>query len=510
MMRNMKLSVAEKKGIRIEWDRGKQVSASDPQAIGKLFSEKPAIASAMAVALGRIWCPLKELLCKDLDDSLILMKVTPESSTHLQHVLQLYEVCSGQIVNVDKSSIMFSKNTRQADRAAMMASLGVSSETWNERYLGLLVYVGQSRSKVFAYLKDRIWKRIQGWMERMLSKVGKEILIKACAQAIPIFAMTCFDITKGLCDDINSMICRHWWAYQDNDHKMHWLSWDKLTLPKKEGGLGYKDLHAFNMAMLAKQAWRLLTDPSSLCGRVLKARYHPDMSVLMATPTEGISYSWRSILKGVDLLNMGVIKRVGDGSSINLWIDPWLPRNWCRKPITPRGQNVLTMVSELLDPASSTWDARLVDDTFGIQDAYLIKAIPVHEDIEDFWAWHPSPKGQFSVKSAYKLFREDREKPCSSGENSSPAISFSWSLIWNSPITPQAKMFLWLLAHNSLPLRWNILRRGIDIDALCPMCCRLNADGGHLFFNCKHVRALWKELKLEDFSVLLCYLFGGA
>jgi hypothetical protein len=169
------------------------------------------------------------------DDSLILMKVTPESSTHLQHVLQLYEVCSGQVVNVDKSSIMFSKNTRQADKAALMASLGVSTETWNERYLGLPVYVGQSRSKVFAYLKDRIWKRIQGWMERMLSKVGKEILIKACAQAIPIFAMTCFDITKGLCDDINSMICRHWWAYQDNDHKMHWLSWDKLTLPKKEG-----------------------------------------------------------------------------------------------------------------------------------------------------------------------------------------------------------------------------------------------------------------------------------
>jgi hypothetical protein len=35
------------------------------------------------------------------------------------------------------------------------------------------------------------------------------------------------------------------------------------------------------------------------------------------------------------------------------------------------------------------------------------------------------------------------------------------------------------------------------------MCCRLNEDGGHLFFNCKHVRALWKELKLEDFRLRL-------
>jgi hypothetical protein len=107
---------------------------------------------------------------------------------------------------------------------------------WNEKYLGLPVYVGRNRAKIFAYLKDKIWKLIQGWKEKMLSKVGKEILIKACAQEIPIFAMTCFDITKGLCDEINAIICRHWWAYQDNENKMHWLSWDKLTKSKKGGG----------------------------------------------------------------------------------------------------------------------------------------------------------------------------------------------------------------------------------------------------------------------------------
>ena len=81
-----------------------------------------------------------------------------------------------------------------------MQQLGVQKETRNERYLGLPVYVGQSRASVFAYLKDRIWARIQGWIEKLLSKVGKEILIKAIAQAIPTFAMSCFDLTKGLCE----------------------------------------------------------------------------------------------------------------------------------------------------------------------------------------------------------------------------------------------------------------------------------------------------------------------
>jgi hypothetical protein len=142
------------------------------------------------------------------DDSLILMKATDESAQHLQNILSLYEAGSGKIINVDKSSIVFSKNTRFRAKRRMMRKLGLKSEGRNEKYLWLPVYVGQSKMKVFEYLKDRVWSKIQGWKEKMLSKAGKEVLIKACAQAIPMFTMACFDITKSLCDQISSMVCR--------------------------------------------------------------------------------------------------------------------------------------------------------------------------------------------------------------------------------------------------------------------------------------------------------------
>jgi hypothetical protein len=102
-------------------------------------------------------------------------------------------------------------------------------------------------------LKERIWKKIQGWKERFLSKVGKYILIKACAQAIPTFSMSCFDLTRTLCDEMSAMICRFWWAQQDKDNKVHWLSWEPLTKSKKDGGLGFRDLYGFNLSLLARQ-----------------------------------------------------------------------------------------------------------------------------------------------------------------------------------------------------------------------------------------------------------------
>jgi hypothetical protein len=83
------------------------------------------------------------------DDSLLLLKVNDESANHLQHVLQLYEGCSGQTINKDKSSIMFSRNTGTAAKESFMRILNISTEASCERYLGLPVYVGGSKMKMF-------------------------------------------------------------------------------------------------------------------------------------------------------------------------------------------------------------------------------------------------------------------------------------------------------------------------------------------------------------------------
>ena len=74
---------------------------------------------------------------------------------------------------------------------------------------------------------------------------------------------------------------------------------------KARGGMGFKNLQAFNLAMLAKQAWRILSNPSSLVARVLRAKYFPTGDVLNAKLGNSASYSWRSIYNSLEVLREG-------------------------------------------------------------------------------------------------------------------------------------------------------------------------------------------------------------
>ena len=63
---------------------------------------------------------------------------------------------------------------------------------------------------MFAKIKEKVGKKLARWKEKMLSMGGKEILIKAVAQTIPIYTMSCFQLPNGLCDDLESMMRNFW------------------------------------------------------------------------------------------------------------------------------------------------------------------------------------------------------------------------------------------------------------------------------------------------------------
>ena len=126
------------------------------------------------------------------DDSLILMKANSSNAESLKRALDDYCASSGQLISVAKSSIFFSPCTEVTIRAEVCTILEIMTEAISDKYLGLPPLVGVDRTDCFQHLIDRACKMLAGWKEKMLSFGGKEILIKAVIQAIPVYAMSVF------------------------------------------------------------------------------------------------------------------------------------------------------------------------------------------------------------------------------------------------------------------------------------------------------------------------------
>jgi hypothetical protein len=112
------------------------------------------------------------------DDSLIFMKAEGQSAQRLNEILRIYEECSRQCVNRDKSSIYFSPNTSDTTRHNLKAMMGIAVEAFSERYLGLPTAVGRITSGTFDHLGERIRSKMHGGSERMVSCAGREVFFE--------------------------------------------------------------------------------------------------------------------------------------------------------------------------------------------------------------------------------------------------------------------------------------------------------------------------------------------
>ena len=99
--------------------------------------------------------------------------------------------------------------------------------------------MGRHKRNTFNDIKEKIGKKLVGWNEKMLSKAGKEVLIKAAAQAILTYTMSCFKIPNSLCEELTSMIRNFWWGQMKDEKKIAWLSREKMCEPKSCGGMGF-------------------------------------------------------------------------------------------------------------------------------------------------------------------------------------------------------------------------------------------------------------------------------
>ena len=349
------------------------------------------------------------------------------------------------------------------------------------------MFLTRALSKDFTYLEDKIAAKLSGWRSKCLSWAGRRTLINSVALSIPIYTMSSFPIPNKVCDKMDGLARRFWWNPNKQEGRfLAWKSWDSLCCPSSIGGLGFKKSKALNSALLAKLAWMMASNRDSLCMRILRAKYKVKEDWLRSAASRHASPIWKAIENVEEVVRKGACFIIGDGGSVDVWLDPWVP--WIDGFIpSPKDKSIVQSemkVAQLIDQDHRTWKTNLVMDIFNPISANAILSIPIpSRSSPDKLMWIPDSKGLFSVKSAYKELLPSNPSQAPSGVN--------WSKLWKLRGPERIKMFQWRIAANVLPTEENLMSRLGIHDPGCALCSQEVESASHLFFRCPTAKAIW-------------------
>lgn len=418
------------------------------------------------------------------DDTVFFSNTSDKSCTSLLRILKKYESCSGQCINLDKSTVSFSSRTPETIMNQVKRIIGIEKEGGMGKYLGLPETFGRKKRDVFTGLVDKIRQKSQSWPTKFLSGAGKHVMLQTVLSALPNYSMSSFKIPKSLCKRIQSILTRFWWDSAPDKRKMAWVSWDRMATPKCVGGLGFKDLELFNDSLLAKLGWRILNNPDALLSRVLKGKYFSECSFLESTPKQASSHGWTGIMAGKAVLEKGLGFLVGDGASIKVWTDPWLSTS---KPMTPIGpptwENHQLTVQDLLLPDSNDWNLPLIRLHLPQYEDIIRQLIPSSLKPQDKLVWLGDSKGNYTTKSGYKMSNLHERRPNNHG--------FDWMKhVWKLDSPKKIQHLIWRALNNALPVADLLIHRGMEVMPACKVCGELETIN-HVFLLCPFAQQSW-------------------
>ncbi|GJT88088.1 RNA-directed DNA polymerase, eukaryota [Tanacetum coccineum] len=429
------------------------------------------------------------------DDAVFVGEWSDNNIATLVHVLDCFHKVSGLKINMNKSKLMgthvdHDKVTRAANK------LGCQILKAPFLYHGSYVGGNMHRLKSWDDIIGRVRRRLSNWKMKMLSIGGRLTLVKSVLGSMPIFHMSLFKVPSGILRSLESIRSKFFNGIDGSKNKASWVQWSKALASKDNGGLGISSLFALNRGLIFKWVWRFVSQENSLWARVIKAVHGKDGSI--GVNVKNVSNSvWLNIIreinvlseKGINLMNQLRIK-LGNGEMTHFWDD-----NWCEggrlKDRFPRVYALeeckdITVGSKLAQPSITQSFRRMprggveqmqVDDLINL--VQNISLIPM----QDRWTWTLNSSGDFSVASVRSYI------------DTTMLPKGDYQTRWVNLVPIKVNTFAWKVMTNSLPTRFNISRRGIDIDSIsCGNCDSGVETATHLFFACDLAKQITRSI----------------
>ncbi|XP_021751015.1 uncharacterized protein LOC110716678 [Chenopodium quinoa] len=417
------------------------------------------------------------------DDALFCFKATPEAIRTVKETLNAFCHLSGEVINMQKSSIIFSPNTPTRFVRILRQPLGVKSTKELGTYLGCPMDVdGRTSSKV-KFLHDKVAKVIAAWKFSHLTMAGKLILINGVLIASLQHVLSIYWCPKVLSNAIMSLILIFLWTNSDSSKPIHWARKEVVCNHKSNGGLGIRSVLHLNRALLLRQGWRMANNPGLLVSRVFSGKYRADPITLGYKGRIPKSGSWpsRSIVKAAFEMRKNIGFSIGDGKDIDIRQDIWLGR----EKVTMRefdGCEEVKMVSDLITP-QNIWSSALIWKAFAEEDARKVLSICLPSEGKKYCKiWIPDSRGRYSIKSGYWSQFEE--------EGAGGGVCF-WGKYWKVRLWPKILLFGWKVIRNKLPTKHNLMKRGLLMEEGCVFCNKREETIEHLFRDCEVVKRAW-------------------
>jgi len=412
------------------------------------------------------------------DDIMIFCKGINSNIQNLTDLFIKYAQVSGQCVNPAKSSILGGAISNYR-LSSIATQIGFKIGSLPFTYHGVPIFKGKPKISYFQPLADRIKLKFSAWKTSLLSMVGRVQLVKSVIQSMLLHSISVYSFPVKLIKDIERWMRNFVWSGDVNQRKLVTVSWHKVFLPLKEGGLGIRSMSKINEGANLKLCWELIHSNYQwahfLKSRVMKMK-KPISYHVLSSIWSGIKHKYSEVL-----LNSSW--NLGDGVNINFWTD-----NWCGKPLVEEysidpglHENLSSTVNLFIKDAKWKIPQPLIQNFPNIQNIVETITIPVIAK-DDELLWNLSSNGELSFKDAY-LFH------CNHGQN------IAWAkLIWNKNIPPSKSLIIWRSLHNKLPTDDILSFRGCQLPSMCSLCNIQGETFQHMFFECNMAREIWHWL----------------
>lgn len=206
-------------------------------------------------------------------------------------------------------------------------------------------------------------------------------------------------------------------------------------------------------------------------------------------------------MEGKPVVDMGSYYLVGDGLSINVVTDPWLPSQSGFVFPQPIYSRIFGLkVGDLIDRDNRTWNESFLLDSFPRYLVNDILKIPIANNGGfDKLIWNETHDGCFNVKLAHFLARQLLSKPCPSRVDRRA----TWHSLWSSSLVPRIKIFIWKILHNIFPCAL----RGMEVNSICRVCGDFEESSEHVLLSCVFTKAVWSMIH-PSFSDYISSLTG--